>query len=79
MTSVKTSSRPSGTTSSASSVAEKLSLKSARPTPAKQVRLKLVYIDFWSAVKFSFLISAALGVVLFVAVILIWTVLASTG
>ena len=79
MTSVKTSSRPSGTTSSASSVGEKLSLKSSKPMPAKQVRLKLVYIDFWSAVKFSFLISAAIGVVIFVAVILIWTVLASTG
>jgi ABC-type sugar transport system permease subunit len=79
MTSVKTSSRPSGTTSSASSVGEKLSLKSTRPSQPKQVRLKLVYIDFWSAVKFSFLISAAIGVVIFVAVILIWTVLASTG
>lgn len=79
MTSVKTSSRPSGTTSSASSVGEKLSLKSAKSMPPKQVRLKLVYIDFWSAVKFSFLISAAIGVVIFVAVILIWTVLASTG
>jgi ABC-type sugar transport system permease subunit len=79
MTSVKTSSRPSGTTSSASSVGEKLSLKSAKPSSPKQVRLKLVYIDFWSAVKFSFLISAAIGVIIFVAVVLIWTVLASTG
>ncbi len=79
MTSVKTSSRPSGTTSSASSVGEKLSLKSTRPSQPKQVRLKLVYIDFWSAVKFSFLISAAIGVVIFVAVVLVWTVLASTG
>jgi ABC-type sugar transport system permease subunit len=79
MTSVKTSSRPSGTTSSASSVGEKLSLKSTKPQPPKQVRLKLVYIDFWSAVKFSFLISAAVGVIIFVAVVLIWTVLASTG
>jgi ABC-type sugar transport system permease subunit len=56
-----------------------LSLKSSRPLPSKQVRLKLVYIDFWSAVKFSFLISAAIGIVIFVAVLLIWTVLASTG
>lgn len=79
MTSVKTSSRPSGTTSPAGSVGEKLSLKSSKPMPSKQVRLKLVYIDFWSAVKFSFLISAAIGVVIFVAVVLIWTVLASTG
>ena len=45
----------------------------------KQVRLKLVYVDFWSAVKLSFLISAVLGIVLVVAVLLVWTVLASTG
>jgi ABC-type sugar transport system permease subunit len=54
-------------------------MKSAKPMAAKQVRLKLVYIDFWSAVKFAFLISAAVGIVIFVAVVLIWTVLASTG
>lgn len=61
------------------SVADKLSQKSSRPLPSKQVRLKLVYIDFWSAVKLSFLIAVALGIVLVVAVLLIWTVLASTG
>jgi ABC-type sugar transport system permease subunit len=60
-------------------VADKLSDRSPRPAQTKQVRLKLVYIDFWSAVKFSFLIAAAVGVVIFVAVLLIWTVLASTG
>jgi hypothetical protein len=60
-------------------VADKLSDRSAKPVQAKQVRLKLVYIDFWSAVKFSFLIAAAVGVIIFVAVLLIWTVLASTG
>ena len=31
-----------------SSVAEKLARKSNRKPPAKQVRLRLVYIDFWS-------------------------------
>jgi hypothetical protein len=45
----------------------------------KQVRLKLVYIDFWSAVKFSFLIAASLGVVLVVAAVFVWVVLNSTG
>ena len=83
MTSVRPTSRPTAETSPASSasssVADKLASKSQRPMSAKQVRLKLVYIDFWSAVKLSFLISAALGVVLIVAVVLIWTVLASTG
>ena len=79
MSSVRTPSRPSETTSPAPSVADKLSAKPPRAAPTKQVRLKLVYIDFWSAIKFSFLISAAVGVVIFVAVLLIWTVLASTG
>jgi len=60
-------------------VADKLSDRTPRPAQTKQVRLKLVYIDFWSAVKFSFLIAAAIGVIIFVAVLLIWTVLASTG
>jgi hypothetical protein len=60
-------------------VADKLSEKTPKAAQTKQVRLKLVYIDFWSAVKFSFLIAAAVGVVIVVAVLLIWTVLTSTG
>ena len=80
MSSVRTTDRPTRSADhQPTSVAEKLSMKSSRPMPAKQVRLKLVYVDFWSAVKLSFLISAVLGVVLVVAVLLIWTVLASTG
>jgi hypothetical protein len=78
MSSVKSPSRPSET-GPKDSVADKLSDRNPRPAQAKQVRLKLVYIDFWSAVKFSFLIAAAVGIVIFVAVLLIWTVLASTG
>jgi hypothetical protein len=62
-----------------SSVAEKLQRKSQRQVATKQVRLKLVYIDFWSAVKFSFLIAASLGVVLVVAAVFVWVVLNSTG
>ncbi len=62
-----------------SSVAEKLQKKSQRPVATKQVRLKLVYIDFWSAIKLSFLVSVALGIVFIVATILVWTVLQSTG
>jgi hypothetical protein len=62
-----------------SSVAEKLQRKSQRQVATKQVRLKLVYVDFWSAVKLSFLIAVALGIVLVVATILIWMVLATTG
>ena len=62
-----------------SSVAEKLQRKSQRAAATKQVRLKLVYVDFWSAVKLSFLISVSLGIVLIVASLLIWIVLDSTG
>ena len=62
-----------------SSVAEKLQRKSQRPAAAKQVRLKLVYVDFWSAVKLSFLVAVSLGIVLVVASILVWVVLNSTG
>ena len=60
-------------------VADKLANKTRRKTPTKQVRLKLVYIDFWSAVKFSFLISLCLAIVGVVATILVYTVLISTG
>ena len=79
MSSVRTPSRPSSETSPRDSVADKLSGNAPKSGQTKQVRLKLVYIDFWSAVKFSFLIAAAIGVVIVVAVLLIWTVLASTG
>ena len=58
-----------------SSVAEKLQRKSQRATATKQVRLKLVYVDFWSAVKLSFLIWIVLGIILVVASIFIWLVL----
>ena len=61
------------------SVADKLARKSRKKLPAKQVRLKLVYIDFWSAVKLSFLISVCLAVVTVVATFLIYTVLTQTG
>lgn len=62
-----------------SSVAEKLQRKQQRQVSTKQVRLKLVYIDFWSAVKLSFLLAIACGVVLVVATIFVWIVLNSTG
>ncbi|MBP1326565.1 putative membrane protein YccC [Leucobacter exalbidus] len=60
-------------------VADKLAKKTRKKAPAKQVRLKLVYLDFWSAVKFSFLVSICLAIVSVVAIILIYTVLVQTG
>ena len=62
-----------------SSVAEQLQRKSQKTVATKQVRLKLVYIDFWSAVKLSFLVAASLAIVLVVSTILVYLVLASTG
>lgn len=62
-----------------SSVAEKLQRKDSRSVSNRQVRLRLVYVDFWSVVKLSFLIWLCLGIVLIVASILIWVVLFSTG
>ena len=61
-----------------SSVAEKLAKKSTRRPSTKQVRLKLVYIDFWSSVKLSFLVAVCLAVVTIVATFLIFTVLNQT-
>src|SRR6218665_1483375 len=60
-------------------VADRLASTTARKAPAKQVRLRLVYVDFWSTVKLSFLVAACLAVAGVVAVFLVWTVLDSTG
>ena len=60
-----------------SSVAEKLQRKSQRSVATKQVRLKLVYLDFWSTLKLSFLISVVAGIILVVATILIWVLLST--
>ncbi|TFD62106.1 DUF3566 domain-containing protein [Cryobacterium suzukii] len=61
-----------------SSVAEKLAKKSTRKTASKQVRLKLVYVDFWSSVKLSFLIAICLAIVTIVATFFTYTVLVQT-
>ena len=61
------------------SVAEKLQRKSSRQPAVKQVRLKRVYIDFWSALKLSFLLALCLGIVTLVSALLLWIVLNSTG
>ena len=60
-------------------VADKLAKKTRKKAPAKQVRLKLVYIDFWSSVKFSFLVSLCAAIVGVVSMVLIYTVLLSSG
>ena len=62
-----------------STVADKLAKKSSSKTSAKQVRLRLVYVDFWSAVKLSFLASVALAIVTIVATFLVYMVLQTTN
>lgn len=61
------------------SVADKLAKKNERRTAKKQVRLRLVHIDFWSVVKLAFLISLCIGIVIVVATFLLWVVLEQTG
>ncbi|MRH28330.1 DUF3566 domain-containing protein [Microbacterium sp. SYP-A9085] len=62
-----------------STVADRLAKKSSHKTSAKQVRLRLVYVDFWSAVKLSFLAAVALAVVTIVAFFLVYMVVSATG
>lgn len=62
-----------------STVADKLAKKSTSKTSAKQVRLRLVYIDFWSAVKLSFLAAVALAIVTVVSTFLVFMVFQTTG
>ncbi|MBC7724181.1 MAG: DUF3566 domain-containing protein [Burkholderiaceae bacterium] len=61
-----------------SSVAEKLQRKAPRKTSTKQVRLKLVYVDFWSVLKLAALLSICLGIVQVVFSVLVWVVLNSS-
>ena len=59
-------------------VADKLAKKSSKTT-TKQVRLRLVYLDFWSAVKLSFLAAVAIAIATVVFFVLIFLILESTG
>lgn len=54
-----------------------------RSTPGKKqprrARLRLTRIDPWSVMKASFLLSIAFGIVTFVAVFIVWSVLGAAG
>ena len=52
---------------------------SARTKQKKRASMRLVYIDFWSALKMSFLISLVLAVVIVVLTLLLWSVLDKLG
>jgi hypothetical protein len=62
-----------------STVADKLAKKSTNKSSVKQVRLRLVYVDFWSAVKLSFLAAVALAIVTVVSFFLVFMVVQTTG
>jgi hypothetical protein len=56
-------------------------MKQTKPAtaPVKQVRLKLAYIDLWSAVKVSALIALALSIIIFVATMAVFAIFDQTG
>lgn len=62
-----------------STVADKLAKKSTSKSSSKQVRLRLVYVDFWSAVKLSFLAAVAIAIVTLVSFFMVFTVVQTTG
>jgi hypothetical protein len=53
--------------------------KAPKGPEAKQVRLKLVYIDFMSALKMSFLLGLAQFIVVVVGTLLLYLVFVQTG
>ncbi len=56
--------------------ADKLAERAAAtPRPSRRARLRLTRIDPWSIMKTSFLLSIALGIVIVVSVLMVWTVL----
>ena len=59
-------------------VAKDAAARAAGPAP-KQVKLKLVHIDFWSAVRVGFLCTVAAGVAILVAFFLTWLVASQAG
>jgi hypothetical protein len=48
-------------------------------TPQKQVQLKLVHINFWSAVRVALLVTIAMGIATIVGFTLLWAVVSQTG
>jgi hypothetical protein len=51
----------------------------SKESAGKQVRLRLVHIDFWSATKNSFIVSLTLSLILAVVNVLGWLILTVLG
>ena len=47
--------------------------------PVKQVKLKLVHIDLWSAVRNGFMVTLAMGIATIAGFFLVWLVISTTG
>ena len=59
--------------------ASKSGTASSRSRGTRRARLRLVHLDPWSVMKTSFLLSIAFGIVLVVAVFVVWSVLGAAG
>jgi hypothetical protein len=55
------------------------SVRKSEATAVKPVNLKLVKINFWSAVRFAFILTVALGIGLVVALTVIFLIMNLTG
>ncbi len=62
-----------------STVSTKPAKSTRKPRSAKQVRLRLVHLDFWSTTKMAFLVGLALAVIQIVVTVLVYGVLSATG
>ena len=66
-------------TTGASTAAGRTGITAARPRGTRRARLRLTHVDPWSVMKTSFLLSIALGIVIVVAVAVVWSVLGAAG
>jgi len=54
-------------------------VRKSRPSSGKQVKLNLVHIEFWSAIKVGFTIQLALAIANIVGFFILWLVASKTG
>ncbi len=57
----------------------RLPIQAAETSRTRRARLRLAKVDPWSVMKVSFVLSIALGIVLFIAVAVLWSVLDMLG
>lgn len=60
-------------------VSQKLASKAKAKSGSKQVRLRLVHVDVWSATRLAFLISIALSLAMVLATFLVWALVNALG